>query len=406
MGETKVLRQAVSHHRPVADQMAAVSGKTFSLEKQARPFERGISIFLFICAALSIFTTIGFTIVLGREALNFFATTEWLNPNKSLSTAITPEDTTLKLPTSGSQLHSGDIIRIGQAENAEILEIVNIIDAETYEVKRGIRDTQPQAYTANTAIFVGAQATLTAFFTETKWAPQVGNFGVLPLLTATFVTSAIAMLVAVPLGLGAAIYLSEYASTRVRKTLKPLVEVLAGVPTVVYGYFALTFVTPFLRSIFGDQVGVYNQASAGLVVGILIIPTIASISEDALHAVPNALREASYGLGATRLETVYKVLLPAALSGISAAIILGISRAVGETMIVLIASGAGPNLSLNPFDQGETMAGHIARISTGDISRGSIDYNSVYAIGLTLFVATLVLNFISSVITRRFREIY
>lgn len=406
MGESKVLGQVISHHQPVADQVAVASGKSFSLEKQARPFERSISIFLFLCAALSIFTTIGFTIVLGREALNFFTTTEWLNPNKSLSAAITPDDLTLKLPTSGTQLNTGDIIRIGQAADAEIVEIVNILDAETYEVRRGIRDTLPHTYPANTAIFIGAQASLITFFTQTRWAPQVGNFGVLPLITATFVTSAIAMLVAIPLGLGAAIYLSEYASTRTRKFLKPLVEILAGVPTVVYGYFALTFITPFLRSIFGEQVGVYNQASAGLVVGILIIPTIASISEDALHAVPNALREASYGLGATRLETVYKVLLPAALSGISAAIILGISRAVGETMIVLIASGAGPNLSFNPFDQGETMAGHIARISTGDISRGSIDYNSVYAIGLTLFVATLMLNFISSVITRRFREIY
>ena len=188
---------------------------------------------------------------------------------------------------------------------------------------------------------------------------------------------------------------------------KPIIEVLAGVPTVVYGYFALTFVTPVLRGIFGnDVVQVYNMLSAGLVVGILIIPTIASVSEDALTAVPRSLREASYGLGATRLETVVRVLLPAALSGISAAVILGISRAVGETMIVLIAAGAGPNFSFNPFDNAETMAGHIARISTGDISRGSIDYNSVFAIGLTLFVATFLLNIASNIITRRFREVY
>jgi phosphate transport system permease protein len=211
----------------------------------------------------------------------------------------------------------------------------------------------------------------------------------------------------VPVGLGAAIYLSEYASTRVRKAIKPLIEILAGVPTVVYGYFALTFVTPFLRGLLGnDTVQVYNMASAGIVIGVLIIPTIASISEDALRAVPNALREASMGLGATRLETVYKVLLPAALSGISAALILGISRAVGETMIVLIAAGAGPNFTLNPFDNAETMAGHIARISTGDISRGSIDYNSIFAVGMTLFLMTLILNVVSSVITRRFREQY
>jgi phosphate transport system permease protein len=165
-------------------------------------------------------------------------------------------------------------------------------------------------------------------------------------------------------------------------------------------------VTPLLQAILGMQVKVYNMASAGIVVGILIIPTISSISEDALSAVPRALREASYGLGATKLETVFKVLLPAALSGIVAAVILGFSRAVGETMIVLIAMGAGPNLTVNPFDSAETMAGHIARISTGDLSYGSIDYNSVFAIGLTLFILTLLLNFASTVVTRRFREVY
>jgi phosphate transport system permease protein len=223
-------------------------------------------------------------------------------------------------------------------------------------------------------------------------------------------TSLIAMLVAGPLGLGVAVYLSEYASTRVRATLKPILEVLAGVPTVVFGYFALTFVTPLLRALLNqgntEVVGTYNMASAGLVMGIMIIPTISSISEDALSAVPRSLREASYGLGATRIETIFKVLLPAALSGITAAFILGISRAVGETMIVAIASGAGPNFTINPFAAAETMTGHIARISTGDVSFNSIDYNSLFAIGLTLFVITLVLNLISGAITRRFREVY
>jgi phosphate transport system permease protein len=229
----------------------------------------------------------------------------------------------------------------------------------------------------------------------------------MPLLTATLVTSFIGMLIATPTGLGAAVYLSEYASERTRKIIKPMIEVLAGVPTVVYGYFALTFVTPLLRSIFGvEVVEVYNMLSAGIVIGVLITPTIASISEDALRAIPNALREASYGLGATRVETVFKVLLPSALSGISAALILGVSRAVGETMIVLIAAGAGPNLTLNPFQNAETMAGHIARISTGDISRGSIDYNSVFAVGVMLFLMTLSLNLVSEFITRRFREQY
>jgi phosphate transport system permease protein len=226
------------------------------------------------------------------------------------------------------------------------------------------------------------------------------------LVIPTIVITLIAMVVAVPLGLGAAIYIGEYARPRVRSILKPVLEILAGIPTVVYGYFALTFVTPLLQSVFGVQVQVYNMLSAGIVVGVLIIPTISSIGEDALSAVPRALREASYGLGATKLETIFKVLLPAALSGIVAAVILGFSRAVGETMIVLIASGAGPNLTVNPFDSAETMAGHIARISTGDLSYGSIDYNSVFAIGLTLFIITLLLNFASTYVTRRFREVY
>jgi phosphate transport system permease protein len=320
---------------------------------------------------------------------------------------VDSDQTTLSIPTSGSALNVGDMVRIGIGEQNEIVQVLTVIDPETIEVVRGFDGTTPTAHTANAPLYVGKRPTLTEFFTGTRWSPQIGNFGVLPLLTATLYTSFIGMLVAVPVGLGAAIYLSEYATSRVRKVIKPMIEILAGVPTVVYGYFALTFVTPFLRALFGSEtVQVYNMASAGIVIGVLIIPTIASISEDALRAVPNSLREASMGLGATRLETVFKILLPAGLSGISAALILGISRAVGETMIVLIAAGAGPNFTLNPFDNAETMAGHIARISTGDISRGSIDYNSIFAVGMTLFLMTLILNVASSLITRRFREQY
>jgi phosphate transport system permease protein len=220
-------------------------------------------------------------------------------------------------------------------------------------------------------------------------------------------TSTIAMLVALPLGLFAAIYLSEYASPRTRGLLKPILEVLAGIPTVVYGYFALTFMTPLLRTIFGSGVvEIYNTASAGLVLGILILPLIASMSEDSLHAVPGALREASYGLGATKLETSFKVVLPAALSGITAAFVVGISRAVGETMIVALAAGAGPAFTFNPFKAAETMTGHIVRISGGDLSYGTIDYNSIFAIGLMLFIMTLALNIISGHIVRHFREVY
>ena len=275
-------------------------------------------------------------------------------------------------------------------------------------VKRGIRGENTIApHSAGLALEYNDRPTVIEFFSNTNWIPAIGEFGVLPLINATLMTSTIAMLVALPLGIAAAIYLSEYASDRVRKTLKPVLEILAGIPTVVYGYFALTFMTPLLRAVFGvDVVNIYNTGSAGIVVGILIIPLVSSMSEDALYAVPNALREASYGLGATKLETVIKVVIPAALSGILAAFIVAASRAIGETMIVAIAAGAGPNLSFSPFDSAETMTGHIARISGGDLSYDSIDYNSIFAIGLTLFVMTFVLNALSRVIITRFREAY
>jgi len=245
------------------------------------------------------------------------------------------------------------------------------------------------------------------FLSGTEWQPKIGKFGVLPLVTSTLITSIIAMGVALPLGLTTAVYLSEYASPKTRSILKPILEVLAGVPTVVYGYFALTFMTPLLRGIFGsDTVDVYNMASAGLVMGIMILPLISSMSEDALRAVPGALREAAYGLGATRLETTVQVVIPAALSGIVAAFIIGVSRAVGETMIVAVAAGSGPNLTFNPFEAAETMTGYIARISGGDLSYNTPDYNSIFAIGLLLFLVTLVLNILSRAVSRRFREVY
>lgn len=275
-------------------------------------------------------------------------------------------------------------------------------------VERGIRgENTIVPHSAGITLEFNDRPTIVEFFSNTNWIPAIGEFGVLPLINATLMTSTIAMLVALPLGIGAAIYLSEYATERVRATLKPVLEILAGIPTVVYGYFALTFMTPLLRAVFGvDVVNIYNTGSAGIVVGILIIPLVSSMSEDALHAVPNALREASYGLGATKLETVIKVVVPAALSGILAAFIVATSRAIGETMIVAIAAGAGPNLSFSPFDNAETMTGHIARISGGDLSYDSIDYNSIFAIGLTLFVMTFVLNALSRVIITRFREAY
>jgi phosphate transport system permease protein len=215
------------------------------------------------------------------------------------------------------------------------------------------------------------------------------------------------MVVAIPLGLAAAVYLSEYASSKSRAILKPILEVLAGVPTIVYGYFALTFVTPLLRNVFGNEnVTVYNMLSAGLVMGVMILPLISSISEDALQAVPHSLRDASYALGATRFETAMQIVVPAALSGIIAAVILGISRAVGETMIVAVASGSGPAFTFNPLKAAETMTGYIARISGGDLGYDTPDYNSIFAIGLLLFLVTLILNLLSRRLAKKFREVY
>ena len=255
--------------------------------------------------------------------------------------------------------------------------------------------------------FSSPEVGLFEFFTGSRWQPQIGQFGILPLLSATIMTSAFALLISLPLGLGAAIYLSEYASPKVRNTIKPILEVLAGIPTVVYGYFALMFMTPLLRGIFGeDVVEIYNTASAGIVMGILILPLIVSMCEDALSAVPRSLREAAYGLGATKMETSIEIVVPSAISGITAAFLLGLSRGIGETMIVAIAAGAGPNLTINPFRAAETMTGHIVRISGGDLSYNSIDYNSLFAIGLLLFVITLIINLISQQFVRRFREKY
>jgi len=245
------------------------------------------------------------------------------------------------------------------------------------------------------------------FLFTLRWQPQIGEFGILPLLSATLMTSLIAMAIALPVGLAVALYLAEYAPARVRAFLKPLLEVLAGVPTVVYGFFALQNVTPVLQGLLGaDRVDIYNTLSAGLVMGVLILPLISSMCEDALSAVPPSLREGAYAMGATKLEVSTQVVLPAAISGIAAAFIIGLSRAVGETMIVAIAAGSGPALTANPLKSAETMTGHIVRISGGDLSYDSIDYNSLFAIGLLLFLGTLALNVLSRRIVRKYQEVY
>lgn len=234
-----------------------------------------------------------------------------------------------------------------------------------------------------------------------------GKYAVLPLVAGTMMTTLISLLVAVPLGLGAAMYLSEYASRRNRKLLKPILELLAGVPSVVYGFFALYFVTPtLLQDILSIGVGFTNALAAGLVLGIMIIPTVASLSEDAMSAVPQALRQGSFAMGANRMQTTLRVVLPAALSGVAAAIVLGLSRAVGETMIVALAAGARKNLSFDPRDPMQTMTGFMAQTAQGENPVGSVDYNMLFAVGLLLFVITLVINIISISLVRRFRQVY
>lgn len=259
------------------------------------------------------------------------------------------------------------------------------------------------------ALVFFAEVPVLEFLTGTRWAPQFANasFGVLPLVTATAWTTLIALAVAIPFGLGAAVYLSEYAHPRARKTLKPILEVLAGVPTVVFGFFALSFVAPVvLKDWLSLDVGTFSILAAGLVMGVMIIPTIASLAEDAMSAVPQSMRQGSAALGANRMQTSVRVVFPAALSGIVAAIVLGISRAIGETMIVAIAAGARPQMVTDPTMEGATMTGFIARMALGDSRVGSLQYNTLFAVGLLLFVMTLVVNMISISLVRRYRQEY
>lgn len=248
------------------------------------------------------------------------------------------------------------------------------------------------------------------FLTGTEWAPLFTppKFGVLPIVAGTLVVTVCAIAIALPFGLGTAVFLSEYARPRIRKWLKPMIEVLAGIPTVVYGYFALKFVSPYVQDLWpiGDPPGVFNALSAGLVMGIMILPMVASLSEDALAAVPAGLREGAYALGSSKFEVASRVSVPAALSGIVAAFVLAVSRAVGETMIVLIAAGGTPNLTWNPGEAMQTMTAFIAAAGTGDLSQGSTGYQTIFAVGSLLFVVTFFMNVFSNRVVRRFREVY
>ncbi len=262
------------------------------------------------------------------------------------------------------------------------------------------------------ALFIPAfeffqEVSIVDFLTGTEWAPlfEPALFGVVPLVVGTLSVTFWAVLVAIPLGLGSAIYLSEYAGARMRSILKPMLELLAGIPTIVYGYFALTFFTPLLRDL-GIGVDIFNVLSAGLIMGVMVLPTVASLSEDAMSAVPRDLRDGAFALGATRREVSTRIVVPAAISGITAAFVLGISRAVGETMIVLVAAGQQPNLTFDPREAVETMSAFIAATGAGDVPTGSVEYKTIFAVGATLFVMTLILNVISIRLVERFREEY
>jgi phosphate transport system permease protein len=251
------------------------------------------------------------------------------------------------------------------------------------------------------------EVSLADFLTGTDWAPlfEPARFGVLPLVAGTLLVTGIASLVAMPLGLCSAIYLSEYASARTRGVLKPALELLAGIPTIVFGYFALTFVTPLLRDL-GIEVDIFNTLSAGLVMGVMLLPTVASLSEDAMGAVPRDLRDGAYALGATKVQVATRIVVPAAVSGIVASFVLAISRAIGETMIVLVAMGQQPNLTFDPRDAAEAMTAFIAATGAGDVPTGSLEYKTIFAVGATLFLLTLVMNVVAIRLVRKYREVY
>lgn len=245
------------------------------------------------------------------------------------------------------------------------------------------------------------------FFFGTQWTPmfQPQHFGVLPLICGTLLVTLGSALIALPLGVGSALYLSEYASHRVRSTLKPILEVLAGIPTVVYGYFAVTAVTPFLRKVYpGTEV--FNAASAAIVVGIMILPMVASLCDDAFRAVPNTLRAAGYAVGATKYEVSTKVVFPSALSGVLASFVLALSRAIGETMAVALAAGATPKITFNPFESIQTMTAYIVQVANGDVVHGTVEYKTIFAVGALLFFITLALNLTAYRVLRRYREVY
>ena len=334
----------------------------------------------FGCALISVLTTICIIFTLVSQAIGFF----------------------VEMPVDLAQSEISQIeTRIERSESsAEIAELEQDLQGWTGRLER-LESRSPFSYVERGVVSVWE------FFTGTRWTPilKPRAYGVLPLVGGTLLIAAIAALVALPVGLAAAIFLSEYAPNKVRRIVKPVLEILAGIPTVVYGYFALTFVTPILKVFFPEML-VFNALSAGIVMGVMIIPMVSSLSEDAMSSVPNSLRNGAYALGATRVEVSLRVVVPAALSGIVASFIIAISRAIGETMLVTIAAGATPNLTINPLDSIQTMTAFIVQLSLGETPHGSLEYNTIFAVGLLLFFITLVMNLLGHFIVRRWREKY
>lgn len=432
--------------------------------------ERAIRFALFSCAAMSIVTTIAIIAVLVTGAIEFFTP---VPPTVKMAAAltaadsklpvspkgpgeavqilagVTPETTEIRLSGHGEYKHPLQLLiarKSGDAPDAVTLNapvadgsnrwtmtllrdesvkattgsvaFVEKVDAKEGADEQAVKPSEPQKVqlpTGDLRVAVNDPRTTRnlEFFYGTEWYPLSGKpkYGVLPLIWDTIMVAGIAALFGLPMGLAISIYLSEYATPRARAIVKPVLEVLAGIPTIVYGFFALTFITPLiLQPVFMDMLGIhvgrFNALSAGLVVGIMIIPMVSSLSEDVLRAVPRGLREAGYALGSTRLDVSLRVVVPAALSGIIAAFLLAISRAIGETMAVTLAAGMSPNLTLNVFESVQTMTAFIVNITSGDVEVGSAAEKSLYAVGLTLFLMTLVMNILSQMVLRRFREVY
>ncbi|GEM_PF-254649 len=373
-----------------------------SLKKRPRYLENLVKTLLTASAFLSVVVTLSILIALGMDASRFFTSQD---PKVDLLGSVQPVsiiDQDVWLDWRKQVVEHPELVPV----EIQKLSDEGKIDTERLIAALGESDQTPQ-WIFDGYSDVTVDRWVSGFFLGLMWQPQINRFGFYPLLNATLMTSFIAMLIAAPFGISVAIYLSEYAPPKVSNVIKPILEVLTGIPTIVYGFFALTVMTPGLVWIFGENnVETYNTLSAGLVMGVLIMPTIASMTEDALRAVPKSLKQAGYAMGGNKLEVALNITVPAAASGIAAALILGVSRAIGETMIVALAAGNAPKLTFNPLESAETMTGHIVRISGGDLSYDSIDYTSLFALSLMLFLMTFGLNLISQRIVERFREVY